>query len=277
MLSAGVPPHLRRKAIRCRQPDRRARPVPERRILGRAASSRRGAEGLTANEEAALRIAREEGRVTTGSLAASTGMTRHDGKGVCRICGEARELSFEHIPPKSLGDNGPSKMYRAADIVEERGAFDSSRTEGVGYQQQQRGTGFRTLCRDCNSYLGRNYVGEYTECMKELGHMLARNPPAEGEGGLRLEGKGINLLGFFKHVIGNFCATTEAGSMSDCRTFLLDREDRDFPDRYRPFMFAVPRQGAGMLATGWATLLLNPGRADRYTVAAVAAFPVSGK
>lgn len=42
--------------------------------------SRKGPEvpsgSLTANEEEALRIAREDGRVTTGSLAASTGMTR---------------------------------------------------------------------------------------------------------------------------------------------------------------------------------------------------------
>ena len=102
-------------------------------------------------------------------------MAKRDGSGVCRICGKAKELSFEHIPSRSLGNNGPSKMYRAVDIVEACGAFDSSKTEGVRYVQQQRGTGFQTLCRDCNSYLGRNYVGEYAKCVKELGCMLAAN------------------------------------------------------------------------------------------------------
>lgn len=62
--------------------------------------------------------------------------------------------------------------------------------------------------------------------------------------------------------------------MADCRRFLLDRENRNFPGRYRLFMFAVPEQGAGMLATGWATLFLGPEGAVYYTVAAVAAFPV---
>ena len=201
-------------------------------------------------------------------------MTKRDGPGVCRICGKAKELSFEHIPPRSLGNNGPSKMYRAVDIVEACGAFDSSKTEGVRYRQQQRGTGLQTLCRDCNSYLGRNYVGEYAKCIKELGHMLVANPPAEGEGGIRLDGRGINVLALFKHVIGNFSATTAEGSMADCRRFLLDRENLDFPSKYRLFMFAVPEQGAGMLATGWATLLLSSEGPAYYTVAAVASFPV---
>ncbi|MBQ9020454.1 MAG: hypothetical protein IJ113_00360 [Eggerthellaceae bacterium] len=201
-------------------------------------------------------------------------MANRNEKGVCHICGELKELSFEHIPPRSAGNNGPSKMYRAADIVETCGAFDSSKTEGVRYQQEQKGTGFRTLCRDCNSYLGRNYVGEYAKCIRELGCMLAKNPPAEGEGGIRLVGKDINALAFFKHVIGNFSATTAAGSMADCRKYLLDRESRDFPGRYRLFMFAVPERGAGMLSTGWATLLLDSGQQDYYTIAAIAAFPV---
>lgn len=103
--------------------------------------------------------------------------------------------------------------------------------------------------------------------------MLAANPPAEGEGGIRLDGGGVNVLALFKHVIGNFSATTAEGSMADCRRFLLDRENLDFPNRYRLFMFAVSKQGAGMLATGWATLLLNSEEAVYYTVAAVAAFP----
>ena len=91
-------------------------------------------------------------------------MARHDGKGVCRIYGELRELGFEHIPPRSVGDNAPSKMYRAADIVEECGAFDSSRTEGVGYQQQQRGTGFRTLCSTCQHLMMRLAAPESGGC-----------------------------------------------------------------------------------------------------------------
>lgn len=104
--------------------------------------------------------------------------------------------------------------------------------------------------------------------------MLAANPPAEGEGGIYLDGKGINILALFKHVIGNFSATTAEGSIADCREFLLDKENRDFPNRYRLFMFAVPKQEVGMLATGWAALLLNSEEAVYYTVAAVAAFPV---
>ena len=201
-------------------------------------------------------------------------MAKRSKRGVCHICGELRELSFEHIPPRSIGNDKASKMYRAVDIIEMSGAFDATATDGVPYRQQQRGMGFQTLCGDCNSYLGRNYVGEYVKCIKELSCMLANNPPADGERGIHLEGRNVNVLGFFKHVVSNFCATTEAGSMNDCRRFLLNRESRDFPDKYKLFMFAIPSPKTGMLTTGWTTLLLDSEEAAYYTVAAVATFPV---
>lgn len=96
---------------------------------------------------------------------------------------------------------------------------------------------------------------------------------ANGEGGIRFDGRGINVLALFKYVIGNFSATTAEGSMADCRRFLLDRENLDFPGKYRLFMFAVPEQGAGMLATGWATLLLSSGGLPTTRLPSLRRFP----
>lgn len=191
--------------------------------------------------------------------------------GRCHICGKDRRLSFEHIPPRSMGNDHSIKSYRGVDIIEKTGGFDTSTKEGVRYAKMRRGAGFRTLCKECNSYLGANYVREFAGCIKELKARFIQDPPSSNAKSIHLEGGRINVLAFFKHVISNFCATTPCGSMADCRTFLLDKESNDFPDRYRLYMYAIPDPNSLMITTGWMTLFSMKGV---YTLAHIAMFPV---
>lgn len=190
--------------------------------------------------------------------------------GSCHICGREGKLSFEHIPPRSMGNNHGVRSYRGVDIIKKAGGFDASVRDGVRYAKMRRGAGFSTLCAKCNSYLGANYVREFTGCVKELGASFIRNPPGGDARAIHLEGGKINILAFFKHVISNFCATTPCGSMADCRDFLLDRESNDFPGRYRLYMYAVPDPESMMITTGWMVPITKRGA---YTLAHVAMFP----
>ena len=36
---------------------------------------------------------------------------------ICRICGKEGPLSFEHIPPQSVGNNHTVKLYSGVDAV----------------------------------------------------------------------------------------------------------------------------------------------------------------
>lgn len=42
--------------------------------------------------------------------------------GICHICGNDGPLSYEHIPPRSMGNSKPVKSYRVADIAEKHGS-----------------------------------------------------------------------------------------------------------------------------------------------------------
>src|SRR6267143_253591 len=75
--------------------------------------------------------------------------------GTCRICGEHRELTFEHIPPRAAFNRGRVRSLTLAEWVR-RDDLDY-----VGGRIQQRGMGGRVLCGFCNSFLGREYVLEY--------------------------------------------------------------------------------------------------------------------
>lgn len=195
--------------------------------------------------------------------------------GICHVCGKEGPLSYEHIPPYSLGNNHASERYGVSDIVSKTKRFDVSDLSDFHYKElQQRGSGFQTICSDCNSYFGRNYVREYVGCTRELGHMLIENRPKEEESGIHLEGHNVNLLAFFKHVISNFCTTTPAGTMSGCKEFLLNRESNAFPSHYKLFAFAVPSPSSNLLTTGWTTLFFKSSPITACTVAVVATFPI---
>ena len=189
----------------------------------------------------------------------------------CHVCGREGSLSFEHIPPKSMGNNHGVRAYRGVDIIERTGAFDASSLDGVRFTKRNRGSGMSTLCPDCNSYFGTHYVKESTSCVKELRALFLQYPPAEGSRSVHLEGGNVNLLAFLKHVISNSCATTSFGSMLDCKEFLLDRENNNFPSRYRLYMFAVPVPDSIMVQTGWMIPYTKQGK---YMLAHVALYPV---
>lgn len=137
----------------------------------------------------------------------------------CHVCGRKGRLSFEHVPPKSLGNNHSVRSYKAVDIIKKASAFDASCTEGVRYSKMRKGSGVITLCRDCNSYFGTHYVKVYTNCIKELGARFLRQPPTEGSKSVHLEGGGVNLLAFFKHVVSNFAPRHRSGPCSTARSF----------------------------------------------------------
>ncbi len=193
--------------------------------------------------------------------------------GVCHICGKEGPLSFEHIPPHSMGNSKPTKAYRVVDIADTYHTLSAANKDGIRYRQQQRGIGFQTICSSCNSYLGKYYVKAYTGCVAELGAILRESKGDQDCSGIHLEGHNVPVLAFFKHVVSNFCSTTQPGTMLDCREFLLDCKSNAFPDRYRLFMFALPEDGS-FVSSGWMQLLLDDKGLKTANLAFIAMPPV---
>ena len=193
--------------------------------------------------------------------------------GVCHICGKEGPLSFEHIPPHSMGNSKPTKVYRVADIADTHHTLSIANIDGIRYRQQQRGIGFQTICSSCNSYLGKHCVNAYTGCVTELGAILRESKGDQGCTGIHLEGHNVPVLAFFKHVVSNFCNTTQAGTMLDCREFLLDCKSNAFPERYRVFMFALPEDGS-LVSSSWMQLWFDKDGIKTARLAFIAMPPV---
>jgi hypothetical protein len=123
--------------------------------------------------------------------------------------------------------------------------------EDLKYRQEQRGTGFYSLCGSCNSYLGRNYVPAFRDFYIAETSQILRQPCDPRHTGVCIETDKLEPIAFIKQVISNFCSINPPGSMSDCKDFLLDRKSNALPNRYRLHMRIISNLQSSRVYAGW--------------------------
>lgn len=199
-------------------------------------------------------------------------MRRKTVKGICHVCGKTTDLSFEHVPPRALSNTSPVKKYSGVELAQATGSLFNASFDGIRYKSSQRGSGFQTICASCNSYFGRHHVSEYCEFSEALGSLLLSNPPSKEELGIHLEPRSLNGLAFIKHIVSNFCASSQTGTLFTCRDFLLDHKSNAFPSHLKVYLFAVPDPGPLFVTTGWTKMLMQDG--SIVTASYLASFPL---
>lgn len=131
-------------------------------------------------------------------------MNRRNNYGICHVCGETKHLTFEHIPPQSSGNTAPVKQYNSDAMLDHPAAFNGDFT-GVKYHNSQRGIGGFTLCAECNNYLGRNYVPDFSKFYTGLMEPMLKGAFLNTKGLVTLRYTKLPLLRIFKQIIANFC------------------------------------------------------------------------
>jgi len=86
-------------------------------------------------------------------------------QGYCNICKSHGPLTWDHVPPK--GGISPSPVEIKTILQEMK-----PNTADQRYKISQNGTKYRTICKDCNSLLGRKYDTVLNEFSKDIGQMV---------------------------------------------------------------------------------------------------------
>ncbi len=138
-------------------------------------------------------------------------------KGICTICGKGGKLTFEHVPAKATGNDEEVVVYG----IEQWLARDLETGEMPGGYIQPKGTGAISICKACNEYCGVDW--------KVVGFQVNQ----------------MRALPVVKQVIASLLALNAPGFAAknpDLRKFVLDREIRGLPDKYRLYacLFAGP-------------------------------------
>jgi hypothetical protein len=122
-------------------------------------------ENPPANGEALTGRARQRVEDLIGPVPAGGPEQNRRGEvGPCRVCGHPALLTFEHVPPRSAGNNvGRRIVDMPTDLAHPVGVFPP-----IGWIQAQRGVGAYATCENCNSFSGSEYVPSYTDFVASL-------------------------------------------------------------------------------------------------------------
>ena len=166
-------------------------------------------------------------------------MSRKPVIGKCRLCGETKKLTFEHVPPETTFNNYSVHILSGEQVIKQVSnsnslPWDFSEIKG---KIQQRGRGGYYLCGDCNSKTGQWYVPEYSKFVHII-HSALQEAKEKEFGALGIKMKGIKPLPIFKQIMTLFCDINE-GMMGDnsLKDYLLDRTSTVFNrERYHLYM-----------------------------------------
>lgn len=153
--------------------------------------------------------------------------------GICRICKKQTELSYEHIPPKAAFNK-----YTKFRIVPYLEYIENSHRDDYkpNSKLQQGGIGDYCLCRNCNSFLGQNYVPDYLK-MAQVGKSIFRNKDFHKAIFTTVE---ISPLRLLKQCIAMFVCINEpefTDKYPELLNFIKNQKENNLPDNFRVFMY----------------------------------------
>jgi hypothetical protein len=205
--------------------------LPNRCIAGNSPARDRhgGGRGLSVPED----------RVASSHVSAPTDR--------CRLCGAHAKLSYEHLPPRAAYNSEPVKSYK----LDQWWALEAG--EPARYESEQRGAGEYALCESCNNNTGSWYVPELGRLI-EAGATVVRSFPGRNtaEDPAEIVSVRMKIVGsypgrFTKEMIAMLLAINDPSfgdEHPELRKFVVEREQRGLPERYRLYLSIFDRDVA---------------------------------
>jgi hypothetical protein len=153
-------------------------------------------------------------------------------EGICRVCGQWKPLTEEHVPPKATGNKG---RYVLATFEQ---ALDAGPNPIVGGIPQQGGIIFQTLCTECNTNYCNRYNNELIRWY-DGGTRLLRQLE---ENAARFKANNIYPLRIMKGILSMFLAINpESFRFSavgqQLAALILDKEAKGLPDGVKVYAY----------------------------------------
>ncbi|WP_418502397.1 hypothetical protein [Flagellimonas sp.] len=149
--------------------------------------------------------------------------------GVCKLCGNETELSFEHVPPATTLNR--HTKYVSVEFEKYLQSKNILKDPPKG-KVKQGGIGYNSFCRDCNSFLGTNYVGAYKRWVSGGLEILKNTEYAFHTYVI----KEIEPLKILKQIISMFLAINKEwflDSFPELAAFVKDSSLKDLPEKFQ--------------------------------------------
>ena len=159
--------------------------------------------------------------------------------GTCRLCGVKKELTYEHVPPRAAFNK--NTQFVSIDFMKYVQSEDVINNPPKG-KKKQGGIGYNSLCGECNSFLGSNYVPAYVE-WANVGYNIIREKSFK-----YVEYTAINQqpLKILKAIISMFVTINDdwyLESYPELSEFVRNPDQKNLPDRYKIFAYLTNQGG----------------------------------
>ena len=155
---------------------------------------------------------------------------RREKVSLCNICREEKTLSWDHVPPK-----GGIEVSRVeVDTILDR----LGGNEGGKPTYSQNGLKYRTICQDCNNYLGNEFDDEINSFARNVGSFLKSSLVIPQKSLFKIRPQRL-----MKALMGHLCA-----AKVDIENTTFDRLSREYvldknatlPDEVHIFYWVFP-------------------------------------
>lgn len=208
-------------------------------------------------------------------LETSVYMGKQKPRGICRICGEYKKLSFEHVPPGATYNKQSVRFVSVKDFIEAEKEKDIMPWElnRVKGKVSQRGRGDYYICEKCNSNTGSWYASHYKKFVDAFMYVMYQGAGQEYQS-VTLEMLDMHPLPIIKQVLTMFCDINENLAMNDesLKSFIMDKNSQSLDtNKYRIFMYMLR---GGIQRTAPLSAMITLGEAEPVMVSEIAAVPV---
>jgi len=154
-------------------------------------------------------------------------------KGICRLCGQDTNLSFEHVPPRTTSNK--NTKYTSVDFEDYIKIKNPLKEKPKG-KIKQGGIGYNSFCEKCNSFLGLNYVPAYKRWVQGGFEILIDTEFYHH----KYEIKEVEPLKILKQIISMFLAINGEWYLEaypELADFVSNPGNKNLPKKYRVFTY----------------------------------------
>ena len=159
-------------------------------------------------------------------------------EGICRLCGNYKNLSYEHIPPKSAFNDQPRVFQTMQDLLQSH-----------SHTKFRQGIGKQSFCITCNSNTGAWYGNAFADWSRQGLEWFDKL----GDKSLSSLPYSIKPLNVIKQIMVMALAMSSEQSLAyhqELRHFVLNKYEQFLPPKYRVFVYfnlsGQPRFASGM-------------------------------
>jgi hypothetical protein len=168
--------------------------------------------------------------------------------GICHLCGEFKELTFEHIPPKAAFNDKPILIQKHEHLFDQQ-----SYVYGKSIRSNN-GAGSHCFCVSCNSNTGTWYARDFSNFVGQARDYFANVDTISRLNFIEFDFSPLNVL---KQILTMFIGIDHSKFLSNDKlltSFILEKENKELPYKYQIYIYNTISDKKRMYGIQWNTL-----------------------